>query len=226
MLFLAVSAGFLAENIRENRGDNAKEHAYMTSFYNDLKSDTAGYNHTIVVLHRKIPFYDSALKFLTSPGDFNYNFPFRFYIKTNSDVSFMPIEPTFQQLRNSGNLRLITNNLVLDSCQIYEGIVSGDYQGQVNYVIEFNKRLLQMQEKLFEYSNLNKFLNDKISSSVSEDGSIYSILLISKDNDKMQELRNLFIGTKAAEIFYISHLEFIKQKAINLMVFISKEYKL
>jgi hypothetical protein len=39
MLFLAISAGFLPENIRENRSDTHKEKDYMNSFYNDLKSD-------------------------------------------------------------------------------------------------------------------------------------------------------------------------------------------
>ena len=226
MLFLAVFAGFLAENIRENRSDQNKETVYMASYCRDLESDTLNFNHALRSLKNKIPLYDSVLKFLNAPNEFNNLLPFNFYIKTNSDVTFLPIEPTFQQLKNSGNLRLIKNGLVLDSIQNYQGKISGDYQEQVSYVILFNRRLVQMQEKLFDYTNLNRYLNDRYTSSIDTDQSKYSLFLTSKNRDNVQELYNLFIGTKAAEIFYISSLEDIRDDAVNLMAFIKKKYKL
>ena len=226
MLFLAVFAGFLAENVRENRGDQHKESAYMTSYCRDLESDTLNFNHTLRSLSIKIPYYDSVLRFLNSSKEFNNELPFRFYIKTNSDLTFLPIEPTFQQLKNSGNLRLIKNNLVVESIQNYEGIISGDYQQQVNLVIEFNRRLLQLQEKLFNYTNLNQYLDDRFFTSGAVDHSNYGLVLISLDRDKLQELSNLFVGTKASEIFYISSLENIRNNAIKLMALIKNEYKL
>src|SRR5205809_4012289 len=41
MLFLAVSAGFFAESLRENISDNHRAKQYIESFYEDLKVDTA-----------------------------------------------------------------------------------------------------------------------------------------------------------------------------------------
>ena len=226
MLFLAVFAGFLAENIRESRGDEKKVSAYMASYCRDLESDTLNFNHALRSVKNKISAYDSVVKFLNSPNEFNNLLPFNFYIKTNIDVTFVPIEPTYQQLKNSGNLRLIKNNLVLDSIQNYEGTISGDYQEQVNYDILFNRRLVQMQEKLFDYTNLNRYLNDRYTSSVDADHSKYSLFLISHNRDNVQELSNLFIGSKAADIFYISSLEDIRDNAVNLLAFIKTEYKL
>jgi hypothetical protein len=36
MIFVAVSMGFIAENIREDLADNEKEIKYIRSFYSDL----------------------------------------------------------------------------------------------------------------------------------------------------------------------------------------------
>ena len=226
MLFLAVTAGFLAENIRETSSENHKEKEYMRSFCRDLENDTSNFNSTLLSLRQKIPYYDSVGEFLHSPLDFDNKLSFSIYIKTNSDLTFTPIEPTFQQLKNSGNLRLIQNNLVLDSIQIYEGDISGGYLEQTSYVIEFNKRLLQLQEKNFDYTNLNKFLNARFSNTPINDYSLYNLVLTTNDSARIQELYNLFIGTKAAEIFYISSLTKMRSKAANLMAFIKKQYKL
>ena len=43
MLFLAVIAGFYAENIREHRVEARRGKAYLQSFTADLKADTANY---------------------------------------------------------------------------------------------------------------------------------------------------------------------------------------
>lgn len=226
MLFLAVTAGFMAENIRETRGESHKEKEYMRSFCRDMENDTLNFNNTLLSLSQKIPYYDSVGKFLHSPLNFDNKLPFSIYIKTNSNLTFTPIEPTFQQLKNSGNLRLIQNNLVLDSIQIYEGDISGEYLVQTSYVDEFNKRLLQLQEKMFDYTYLNEFLNARFSNSPNKNYSIYNLVLITNDKEKIQELYNLFVGTKASEIFYISSLKKMRNQAIRLNAFIRKEYKL
>ena len=44
MIFLAVSMGFIAENIRENIGDRAREKEYIENIKKDLVRDTANLN--------------------------------------------------------------------------------------------------------------------------------------------------------------------------------------
>jgi hypothetical protein len=41
MIFLAVTMGFIAENVREGIGDREKERHYVESLVNNLKDDTA-----------------------------------------------------------------------------------------------------------------------------------------------------------------------------------------
>jgi hypothetical protein len=47
MIFLAVTMGFLAENIREHVSDKEKEREYINSLIGNLKEDTAGIDKVI-----------------------------------------------------------------------------------------------------------------------------------------------------------------------------------
>ena len=47
MLFLAVSSGFIAENIRENSVERHREKEYIRSLIEDIKKDTAALQMTI-----------------------------------------------------------------------------------------------------------------------------------------------------------------------------------
>src|ERR1700759_5616034 len=47
MIFLAVTLGFFAENVREHLGDASKETEYMSAMFEELKSDTVEYNKAL-----------------------------------------------------------------------------------------------------------------------------------------------------------------------------------
>jgi len=110
MLFLAVTLGFLAENLREKVVENHRIHEYARSLYDDLKKDSADlyefYNYRVW----KAPKLDSLFEILKS-GNPQINSKLIYYyhqvnwptylVKTN--------DATMQQLRNSGNLRYIKN---------------------------------------------------------------------------------------------------------------------
>jgi len=226
MLFLAVFCGFLAEYQLEHKIEKEKEKQYITSLVQDLAYDTMKYDQTIKRLNKKFPSYDSALHFLNNPGVYNNHFPFRFYIKTNTEHIYIPIAPTIQQLKNSGNLRLIRKKLVLDSILIYHSNITGLLQNQSDYVLEYNKRLIRDQEKAVDFSGLNQYLNDIVSGQVNDDRSEYDLSLFSNDKQKLKELSNLFIGTKASELFYINVLGTMKEQATALILFVKKEYRL
>src|SRR5579872_6549949 len=55
MVFLAVTMGFFAENIREYFSDQEKEKKYVQTLYHDLKDDTAH-------LNGNIPFWENQIK--------------------------------------------------------------------------------------------------------------------------------------------------------------------
>src|ERR1043165_9762858 len=61
MLFLAVTLGFFAENVREHVGDVSKEKEYMSAMFEELKSDTVEYNKALDQIFYLRPLLDSLI---------------------------------------------------------------------------------------------------------------------------------------------------------------------
>ncbi len=224
MLFLAVFCGFLAENFREHQVEKDRERVYVQSLIKDYAYDTLQFQNTINKIINKIPFYDSVLMFLKEPEKFDGKLPFRFYIKANLETIYTPLEPTLQQLKGSGNLRLLHKTLVLDSILIYDSKINGPLMNQNKYVVEFNKRVVQQTEKVFDNTNFNLFLNDVYNNVDVTNVEVYNIHLSSKDKDKILEMSNLYINAKATDVFYMGLLKNRKNEAERLINLIKVEY--
>ena len=111
MLFLAVFCGFLAENIREHSVEHQREKQYIESLIEDLKSDQQLLSQHILHVKSGISMMDSMVTILNTPsliadhtGELYYlaRLAPRLYPLSNNNR-------TFEQLKNSGNFRLITN---------------------------------------------------------------------------------------------------------------------
>jgi len=108
MIFLAVTLGFFAENLREHRADKEKAEQYVRSFYEDLKTDTARLNYLIDFETKKIASmnvlqrsYDSILKNQAPLSEL-------IIIKNSlSNNPFYLNGRTFEQLTNAGGFRLL-----------------------------------------------------------------------------------------------------------------------
>src|SRR6187401_3270013 len=72
MLFLAVTLGFLVENMREHYVEHAREKQFIQSLFNDLKADTANITRIINARTTKEHALDSLSYMMNSvsPGDF------------------------------------------------------------------------------------------------------------------------------------------------------------
>src|SRR5690349_17469864 len=62
MLFLAVFAGFLAENLREHYVEHARENQYMRSMINDLEQDETNIRKSIADETRTARIADSLIQ--------------------------------------------------------------------------------------------------------------------------------------------------------------------
>src|SRR3954463_11341697 len=110
MLFLAVFLGFVAENIREHITERAKEKEYIHSLVEDLQTDTA-------ILHRMIPEMRKNIRGLDTLIDQTYlalegkadtrllYYTYHHYCRNVFNVELS--QRTLNQLKNSGNMRLI-----------------------------------------------------------------------------------------------------------------------
>ena len=226
MLFLAVFCGFLAENQREHMVEHRKEKQYLTSLVSDLKFDTSQFNLRTRQFEEKVPFFDSLFKFLDNPINFNNKLAFRFWKQTElTSSTYIPAEPTLQQLKYSGNFRLLLNKKVLDSILVYESHINGNYLGQTNYVLEFYKRQLQIREKYFDNTNFNRYLNDRYQGRINSYDD-YALTLLVTQNAQLKELYNQYVNVKATNLVYIDQLKVRRDEATRLLKLIKKEYHL
>ncbi len=63
MIFLAVTAGFFAETLREHIADRNKEKKHIQSLVQDLKNDTTLISHTAPEIMEQVRGIDTRLPF-------------------------------------------------------------------------------------------------------------------------------------------------------------------
>jgi hypothetical protein len=122
MIFLAVTLGFFAENIREHFTDTRKGREYAISYKEDLIKDTVIIQKTIWILNRDIAGCDSLNSFLqnerTKTVD-DLKKIYQYNLSALGGFSFSLTDRTSSQLKNSGGMRLLTNKKVIDGILNY-----------------------------------------------------------------------------------------------------------
>src|SRR5205809_3013266 len=111
MIFLAVTLGFFAENVREHIADDEKGKQYIQSLYNDMGQDSINLKTVIAFTGRQIKMFDSLISLIHHPlPDSNNINQLYFFARLATRIfDFEPTDRTILQLNNSGNFRLIRN---------------------------------------------------------------------------------------------------------------------
>jgi hypothetical protein len=156
MLFLAVFAGFLAENQREHYVEHQREKQYIRSYLEDLKADINQLDSLISSRISRKKMIDSLNYMLDTPDPDIYGKQIYYNCRLLTIAfHFFNNDRTIQQLKNGGNLRLIRNQEVSDDIMTYDhqvrwiGVVTGREQ---EYILEYVKRV----EELFDSRVFNK----------------------------------------------------------------------
>jgi hypothetical protein len=146
MIFLAVSLGFFADNLREQFKDQKQLHQYLESLNQDLRDDMAMYDSSISINQNNCRMIDTLIFLLQDKKE-----TAKIYILarrlTMGHGIFSPNDKTFEQLKSIGGLRLIENQKNLDSINAYYQLLkSFDYwsnlqRQRINTVIEGNDKL-------------------------------------------------------------------------------------
>ncbi len=221
MLFLAVFCGFLAEYQLEHKIEKDREKQYMKSMVEDLRSDTAMLITNIKLRQEKIMMIDSLVKFLGSPFvNERGNEIYYFGRSISPPTNIFPNDGTIQQLKSSGNLRLIRNNTISNGIMAYDQKMRG-VLFEMGDEVEVRAEYRILARKLFQTKVFHEMIaTDKISIPKSNPA------LYSKDAGLLNE----FIG--AVQYFKRIHqAQLIRSgellvQAQNLMEKIKKEYHL
>ena len=121
MLFLAVFLGFLAEYQLEHVIEHQREKEYMRSMIEDLKSDSTMFENNAKLRGSRIEMIDSLIVLLSSSNlNEKGNDVYFFGRNISPPTNIFPNDRTIQQLKSSGNLRLIKNKDISNSIMAYD----------------------------------------------------------------------------------------------------------
>ncbi len=122
MIFVAVTLGFFAENIRERITEQNRAKEYAASMVNDLKADT-----TDLRLYRAYFAYAAAnvdtlmhMLSLAEPKNIPSGKLYWYGLWGGARKFFIPHDATFQQMQSSGSLRYFTNSKLAERVAQYD----------------------------------------------------------------------------------------------------------
>ena len=235
MLFLAVFCGFLAENFREHRVDQAREKEYMRSMIEDLEQDTTNCHNVTSRNAAIIQGLDTLITYLSAPSHdknnidliYAYCIKYRYY---NPEVQFS--ERTMSQLKNNGGLRLVKEKEVSDDLSVYDqGIRFCDRQR--DQALHYYQVLDESELNIFDFAPI-KPLWDSLSktdvlSFPTETIVQYvnsKVRLRSTDATLFSKYMNAIIYDQVAIATYNNDLVDQGNKAASLIRLIQKKYGL
>lgn len=117
MIFLAVSLGFIAENIRESISENERAKVYAVSMLKDLEEDTAqlrSYRSYFDFASRNVDTLMHLLN-LNNAKDVPSGKLYWYGLWGGAHRYFIPNDATFQQMKNSGSLRFFEKAVAYDA---------------------------------------------------------------------------------------------------------------
>ena len=146
MLFLAVFAGFLAENQREHYVEHLREKQFINSLVNDVKVDTARLNRLIENRNTRELRLDSLTFLLNGENADQHTRDIYFLATVIPRITlfqFTANDGTMQQLKNAGGLRLIRSHTIADSIINYDNAIRSlnRLNEQEQYIINIQREI-------------------------------------------------------------------------------------
>ena len=223
MLFLAVFCGFLAEYQLEHKIEKDREIQYMKTLVEDLKADTTNYNTTlkfwkqtdsVIVANR--PFVrphvaeENIIKAYTLAAAL-----------MNSD-EFLYNDRTIEQLRGSGNFRLIRNDNVSGQLIRYDSYIRNTLRSQENFSQDMLQNLLHIQNDIFDSEILESCFINKSAGNCEH---LLKQFNPSKNDLLFKYYNEIFLYKYIVHYIIISETR-LKQQATALIELIKKSYRL
>jgi len=161
MLFLAVFCGFLAENFREHIVEKRREKQFMTSLLDDLKKDTTNFKKVITDYTFTNKRIDTLINCLKNTD--RNKMTGEIYFLAKQVVFYFPFsttDKTYEQMKSSGNLRLMHDTSLLNDLGFYYSNFNYiENHGPAQMELEVRHDLFTSYNKLFDASVFQKMIS-------------------------------------------------------------------
>jgi hypothetical protein len=225
MIFLAVTMGFIAENIREHFVNSEKEKNYMEGMLQDLEKDTAGIPGVIVFQNLIIKKMDSALNIpvgnlrnITTQDTFFHHFFFAY----SWIGAFNRNEITFTQLKNAGGFSVIRNKTVINSISELNSFYESPLQVNEDIYTNVWKRLDEFAMQLIKLPAPPTSIDDPLYYAYPHNAEIFTRY----DTPLIEQLYSFIQFEKSAIEVILDNEKHYREQAVKLIELIKKEYDL
>jgi hypothetical protein len=225
MLFLAVTLGFFVENKREHYVELKREKEYIRSMIDDLKTDTAFFDHEIPRRKQIRQMTDSLISLLSQKNRSEWEqqrmYYFARYCIANIELPQFH-DRTYDQMKSSGNLRLIHGKNIADSISDYY-FNAKEIQVNINQTQMRILNAIELEGKVFDGMILQQILD--------KDNFIFkqpagNPQLITDDRTIINELVVRLHYLISISAFTELYFKGMNTQAIHLISFLQKEYDL
>jgi hypothetical protein len=228
MLFIAVTLGFFVENQREHFVEKQWEKQFIKTLLEDIRNDTASMGYAITSFTNINNHIDSLIPFLNDNRNMESNakkiYQHAVWLQTFYKVTYF--DRTIEQLKSSGNFRLIRNKKVSRSIMEYDGAMRDNVLDMQNKFIHERKEIiLNLSNDIFKTSVAKKwFTAETVNMKIELPEVPYFLTTEKKDIDKLINHLNQY---SLAITWFMSNLKnWATVKAVHLDSLIKHEYQL
>ena len=222
MIFLAVTMGFVAENIREGLTNQKKEKHYLLSLAEDIKSDTAQLANYIRFKINVMGYCDSLLFIISHTNVFkNSNGFYKYSREMARYVRYYPSDRTIGQLKNGGSMHLITNWHLSNAIADYYS--KNKFMEEIDQ--ELNDETTRYRRYLIDLLDLSSYdqLNKPGSFMDNNPETNGDPTFISNDPTKVKIIYNEVFALKAFLFNSVKSAKGLIETANNLLALLQKE---
>lgn len=170
MLFLAVSMGFIAENIREKHTENERSDELMKSFIMDVKENQKQLD-SIITNNKQLIYYYDSLSFNHSFGNKNTDLKELSQKLDTWIYRFTNKKTIFEQMKSSGALRYIRDKDILEAMLRYEESANAAETRSMIEIDQYNNEFRPAIAKILPLSFF-KYLSEEESKKITKMDSI------------------------------------------------------
>ena len=221
MLFLAVFCGFLAEYQLEHKIEKDREKQYMKTLAENLKSDTAMFANNIARRKERISMIDSLIMLFNLSNRNGYGNDLYYLGRSISPpINIFPTDGTIQQLKSSGNLRLVRNMEISNNIMAYE-------QNLRNVLFEMGDEVeIRSEYRLLAMKVFNSGIFNEMIDSIVIARPVNNPALFNSDPELINELTGSAQYIKRVNQAQSIRSEQLLKQAIELLEKIQREYRL
>ena len=155
MLFLAVSLGFLAENLREHQIEMNRGETYLVELETDLKNDSVSLKNLAFLIENQKEAADSIYDMYKRYNwEQHINELYFYHAIVSLRTNWEPNDATWEQAINSGTLRYLDNKELVKKLK--------DYYFHIKNMKNRESRILTMMDNYFEEYRQHHFVSPSI----------------------------------------------------------------